>query len=130
MIETNSTETISISTQAVILPPATGQDVDPKLIHCPDFKEGSLVIVMVGKNGDDQTLETQAKVKDFSDRFPIETALALPHQMFPDYDPALTDDLIKEGATIWATARRTALPDHADQLTVDHYLDGKTETEV
>ena len=85
---------------------------------------------MVNVTIDDR--ELRAQTRDMTDRLPegIPCVLAVPHQMFPDFDASLTDDLIREGATRLATVRRLALPDHEDQLTVDHFLDGKTETDV
>lgn len=119
-------ETITLTTDAVILPPQKGKDINLKHIHCLEFKEGTMVNVTI----DD--VETRAITKDFSDRLPegIPCDLAIPHQMFPDFDAELTDDLIKEGVTIRAQVRRIALPDHKDQLTVDHFLDGKTEMDL
>lgn len=119
-------ETITLTTDAVILPPQKGKDIDTKAIHCPEFKEGTMVNVMIDEE------ETRAIVKDFTDRLPegVPCDLAIPHQMFPDFDAELTDDLIREGTTVRAVVRRIALPDHADQLTIDHYLDGKTETDL
>jgi hypothetical protein len=119
-------ETITVTTDAVILPPQKGKDLDPTLIHCPDFTDGTMVSVTIGNR------ELRAQTRDFSDRLPegIPCDLAIPHQMFPDFDASLTEDLIREGVTHHTIVRRLALPDHKDQLTVDHFLDGKTETDV
>ena len=118
-------DTVSISCDALILPPTKGVDVNLKEIHAPDFKEGSKVTLQV--DGMDEVQCVARHMKSIED---ISVMLAIPHQLFPDFDAQLTDDLIKEGHTTHASVKIIEAPDHKDQLMIDFYLEGKTERPV
>tara|TARA_R110002012_G_scaffold101260_2_gene240213 strand:+ start:6098 stop:6502 length:405 start_codon:yes stop_codon:yes gene_type:complete len=115
-------DTVSISCDALILPPTKGVDVNLKEIHAPDFKVGSKVMLQV--DGMDEVQCVAKRMKAIDD---ASVMLAIPHQLFPDFDAQLTDDLIKEGHTIHASVKIIEAPDHKDQLMIDFLLEGKTE---
>lgn len=118
-------DTVSISCDALILPPKRGVDVNLNEIHAPDFKEGTKVMLRV--DGMDEVQCVAKRMKAISDP---SVMLAIPHQLFPDFDAQLTDDLIREGHTTHASVKIIEAPDHKDQLMIDFYLEGKTERPV
>lgn len=119
-------ETVSLSCDALILPPVKGTDTNIKEIHAPDFKEGSKVMLTV-----DGMDEVQCTVRNFTER--VDNAsimLAIPHQLMPNFDAELTEDLIKEGHNVHASVKLLEVADHKDQLMIDFILEGKTEADV
>lgn len=119
----DTTTTISLTTDAYIYPPIEGKDSDTKIIHCPDFPNGALVEVVV-----DGGSPVQCRV--VNDDSIVGAILAIPHQMFPDFDSTLTDDLMKEGASVPTHVKLLEKRDPEEQLQIDFYLEGKTHADI
>jgi hypothetical protein len=122
---TQNMDTVSLSCDALILPPTKGVDVNLTEIHAPDFKDGSKVMLQV--DGMDEVKCIARRLKAVDD---ASVMLAIPHQLFPNCDAQLTDDLIKKGHTAHASVKLIESPYHKDQLMIDFYLEGKTERPV
>lgn len=117
-----SLHTVALSCDACILP-TEGKDVNLKEIHCPEFPDGALVSVTV-----DGMDAVQCRVKSRENLDIL--SLAIPHQLFPNCDTTLTEDLIREGHTVFAKVRLVEKCDPKEQLQIDFYLDGKTEVDL
>ena len=121
-------DTISVTTDAVLMPYQTGTDYGrDNYIHCADMTEGTKVMVEVdGKSA------VVAVVKDCSELVPDGTFLALPPNLFgleDINDHENIEKLLAHGETRHTKVVAQDVAPDDKQLMIDFFMSGVTEKE-